>query len=460
MPRLATMVSVGAVLASYLVGLAPGAAPASETAAEPARPRAPAVTQKRIPFGAKRKADMRRYAKRHYGIDDYRLDEPQVIVEHFTVTDSFAATFNIFAPNRPDPSFRELPNTCAHYVIDRDGRIYQLVSRSIMCRHTVGLNWTAIGIEHVGRSDRDVMRNDRQRRSSLALTRWLQDRYDIRTRNVIGHAESLSSPFHRERVDRFKGQTHADFSHETMRDYRKQLTRLPKPAPGAAHAAGSRGASALRPIQARRELLGRSVEGRAITATRRGDPDSPTKVLVIGCMHGNECAGTAVTAALRSGHSPPVLDLWIVDDLNPDGRRRGTRQNARGVDLNRNFDYRWRRQGKPGSKNHSGSGVLSEPESRIAERLIRRIRPDLTVWYHQALELVDESGGDPDLERRYAKLVGLPFERLERLPGSATSWQNEAFPGTTSFVVELAGGALSRATAERHARAVLKVARP
>ena len=71
-----------------------------------------------------------------------------------------------------------------------------------MCRHTVGLNYTAIGIEHVGRSDGQVMGNGRQRRASLRLTRMLQGRYRIRTRNVIGHNESLSSPYHRERVAR------------------------------------------------------------------------------------------------------------------------------------------------------------------------------------------------------------------------------------------------------------------
>ena len=91
--------------------------------------------------------------KRHYGIDSYRLRDPKVIVEHYTVTSTFQQTFNTFAPDNPDSELHELPGTCAHYVIDRDGTIYQLVPRSIMCRHTVGLNYTAIGIEHVGSSD-------------------------------------------------------------------------------------------------------------------------------------------------------------------------------------------------------------------------------------------------------------------------------------------------------------------
>ena len=105
---------------------------------------------------------MAAYAKRHYGIDSYRLRDPKVIVEHYTVTSTFQQTWNTFAPDTADSELNELPGTCAHYVIDRDGTIYQLVPRSIMCRHTVGLNYTAIGIEHVGSSDAQVLDNARR----------------------------------------------------------------------------------------------------------------------------------------------------------------------------------------------------------------------------------------------------------------------------------------------------------
>jgi N-acetylmuramoyl-L-alanine amidase len=190
----------------------------------------PRVVAKPIPFGDGRKADMRAYAQRHYGIDDYRLRDPKVIVEHYTVTQSFPPVFDTFAPNRPDPELHELPGICSHFVIDRDGTIYQLVPLELMCRHTVGLNWTAIGIEHVGTSDAQVMGNRRQRSASLRLTRALQGRYDVRTRNVIGHNESRSSPFHRERVARLRTQTHADFPKPVMDRYRRLLGRLPAPA--------------------------------------------------------------------------------------------------------------------------------------------------------------------------------------------------------------------------------------
>jgi N-acetylmuramoyl-L-alanine amidase len=189
----------------------------------------PRIVWKPIPFGAERKADMRAYARRHYGIDDYRLRRPRVIVEHYTVTDTFQPVYDSFVPNVPDYDLHELPGICSHFVVDRDGTIYQLVRTTIMCRHTVGLNYTAVGIEHVGRSDAQVLGNRRQMAASLRLTRMLQGHYGISTRNVIGHNESLSSPFHRERVARLRTQTHADFPKRAMDVYRRRLARLPAP---------------------------------------------------------------------------------------------------------------------------------------------------------------------------------------------------------------------------------------
>ena len=183
----------------------------------------PTIVQRPIPFGAKRKQEMAAYARRHYGIDSYRLVHPHVIVEHYTATSTFQATWNTFAPDVPDAELHELPGTCAHFVIDRDGTIYQLVPTSIMCRHTVGLNWTAIGIEHVGSSDAEILHNPRQMAASLRLTRWLRCRYGIAVKNVIGHNESLSSPYHHERVASLRNQTHADWKHADMQVYRSRL---------------------------------------------------------------------------------------------------------------------------------------------------------------------------------------------------------------------------------------------
>jgi beta-N-acetylhexosaminidase len=188
------------------------------------------VVNKPIPFPAKRREEMRGYARRHYGIDDWRLESPKVIVEHYTVTDTFPPVYNYFATDAPDPELGELPGVCSHFVIDRDGTVYGLVRTTIMCRHTVGLNWTAIGIEHVGQSDAQVMGNRRQRAASLRLTRMLQGRYGIGTKNVIGHNENRDSPYHRERVARLRSQTHGDFPKPVMDRYRRLLARLPAPA--------------------------------------------------------------------------------------------------------------------------------------------------------------------------------------------------------------------------------------
>jgi len=186
----------------------------------------PAIHEWRIPFPQRRKDEMAAYARRHYGTSSYRLTNPKVIVEHVAVAPSAAATRNAFVPDRPDPELHELPGTCSHFVVDRDGTIYQLVSVRIMCRHTVGLNWTAIGIEHAGYSDGDVLGNRRELGASLRLTAWLRCRYGIRLQNVIGHNESLSSPYHHENVARLRTQTHGDMKHSSMQVYRRKLRAL------------------------------------------------------------------------------------------------------------------------------------------------------------------------------------------------------------------------------------------
>jgi beta-N-acetylhexosaminidase len=204
-----------------MAGLAALLWPAIWFAAAPAA--GPPIVHDPIPFPAARRAEMRAYAVRHYGIDDYRLRAPRVIVEHLTAGESYRAAFNTFAPDVRDPELHELPGVCAHFVIDESGVIHQLVSVRLMCRHAVGLNWTAIGIEHVGRTEAEVLGNPRQLRASLRLTRWLQRRFSIATRNVIGHNESRSSPFHHERVARLRGQTHADWPRDAMVPYRRML---------------------------------------------------------------------------------------------------------------------------------------------------------------------------------------------------------------------------------------------
>jgi beta-N-acetylhexosaminidase len=186
----------------------------------------PRIVWDPIPFGSERKAQMVAYARRHYAsfmMPTYKLVHPRVIVIHYTETPTFQATYNTFAPDVPDTELHELPGTCAHYVIDKSGGIHQLVSLDIMCRHTVGLNWTAIGVEHVGYSDQEVLDDPAQIGASLRLVRWLRCHYHVAVRNVIGHNESLSSPYHHEDVPSLRTQTHSDFNHADMRVYRRRL---------------------------------------------------------------------------------------------------------------------------------------------------------------------------------------------------------------------------------------------
>ena len=200
-----------------------------------------------------------------------------------------------------------------------------------------------------------------------------------------------------------------------------------------------------------------SLQGRPIVAYQtgygRGHP-----VLVFGAIHGDETAGIPIADRLLHEPLPPGADIWVVPDLNPDGAALHRRQNADGIDLNRNFPYRWQPIGVGGAFDYPGPRPLSEPESAFAARLIHQLHPAITIWFHQALRVVDLSGGSSSIERRFARLVGLPVRRLERYPGSGPTWQNHRFPGTTSFVVELPAGRLGQRAVDRYARAVVTLA--
>jgi protein MpaA len=197
-------------------------------------------------------------------------------------------------------------------------------------------------------------------------------------------------------------------------------------------------------------LVGHSTRGQPIRAFARGrgKPD----VLVFGCIHGNECAGAAVVSRLAQAALPERSALWLVPDLNPDGYAARSRWNARGVDLNRNFPGSWRPTAR------SGERPASEIETRVAMRLIRRLRPRVTIWFHQPQGLVRAAGRSVGIARRYARLAGMRFRLLPRPPGSAPQWQERAQPRTRAFVVELPPGALGVRDAGRYANAVLRLA--
>ncbi len=147
---------------------------------------------------------MAAYALRHYGVDSWRLARPRLIVLHFTASSSYAGVHATFANDVAN--LGELPGTCAHFVVDQDGTIYQQVPLSIMCRHAIGVNDRAIGIEMVqvagvssSWADQQILHRPAQIRSVLALVAWLEDRYRIPVADVIGHAMVNDSPFFRDR---------------------------------------------------------------------------------------------------------------------------------------------------------------------------------------------------------------------------------------------------------------------
>jgi N-acetylmuramoyl-L-alanine amidase len=209
-----------ALVATSTVGPAHAAQPATASIARPP------IVDHLIPFGPNRKREMADYSQRHYGQQRWRLRQPRVIVEHMSQTASAAAVFNAFAPDLPDVELGELPNVCSHFVISPSGRIFKLVNLRTRCRHTVGLNWTAIGIEHAGFGDSDVLGHRRQLHASLRLTQYLRCRFGIGLHDVIGHNESLASPYHHELVPSLRRQTHGDWRHSSMRRYRQRLWRI------------------------------------------------------------------------------------------------------------------------------------------------------------------------------------------------------------------------------------------
>ena len=211
-------------------------------------------------------------------------------------------------------------------------------------------------------------------------------------------------------------------------------------------------------------LVGRSVQKRAITAVQLGDPAGTRVALVVGVIHGDERAGLRIVDAIkrRAAHQRDALQgtqLWAIQTVNPDGMRAHARKNARGVDLNRNFPYRWRDDVPHSSGYYPGRRAASEPETRAVMAFVRRIQPDLSIWYHQPWGAVLACRGRPPIAAEYAKLVGMRTScRGKGLHGTAITWEMHAFPGSAAFVVEMPPGKIRGSSADRQARAALTVA--
>ena len=195
--------------------------------------------------------------------------------------------------------------------------------------------------------------------------------------------------------------------------------------------------------------VGTSTRGQPIRAFTLGS--GRPRILVVGCIHGDECAGSVVATRLLHARLSRRGSIIVVQDLNPDGHAARRRGNARGVDLNRNFPGTWKGIAT------AGPAPASEVETRLAMRLILRLRPDVTIWFHQPQALVRAWGPSVPIARRFARLAGMRFGRLRRPPGAATAWQAGAMPASRSFVVELPPGELGIREAGPYVRAILRL---
>jgi murein peptide amidase A len=214
-------------------------------------------------------------------------------------------------------------------------------------------------------------------------------------------------------------------------------------------------------------VLGTSVDGLSIIAERHGTPGG-RRVLVIGVIHGNEDGGVPIVEELReralAGSAPEGVELWLVDSMNPDGQAAQIRQNAHGVDLNRNFPHNWGPIGDLGDSQYAGVGPASEPETQAMVAFISQLRPDVTIFYHQDANLIiPSSGRDGRIRARYAELSGLPLADCcggGIYTGVAATWARNELSASAgvAFIVELPGGDLAVDQVSIHADTVSTIA--
>ena len=201
------------------------------------------------------------------------------------------------------------------------------------------------------------------------------------------------------------------------------------PAPAAAVLAGPGD----RPAVVEARTIGHSVKGRPIRAWRLGEPGK-RRIVLVSTMHGNEPHTRGILQSLRDGRAVRGVDLWVIPTYNPDGLARGTRRNARGVDLNRNFPHKW---ADLDGNYESGRRPGSEPETRAVMRFLEEIDPRRVISFHQPLNGVDTDTKDPRFARRLARALRLPQTTLDCggvCHGTMTMWFNHHFRGAALTV--------------------------
>lgn len=167
-------------------------------------------------------------------------------------------------------------------------------------------------------------------------------------------------------------------------------------------------------------IVGTSVQQRPIMCLVLGD--GPDVALIMATIHGNEAAGTPLVRRLASylRQRPEILagrKVVLMAVANPDGMANGTRYNAKGIDLNRNFEARNRVNSKD-----TGLTALSEPEARTIKQVIQQYKPDRIVSIHQPLNCIDYDGPGRMLAERMGQYCAIPVKKLGARPGSLGSY--------------------------------------
>jgi N-acetylmuramoyl-L-alanine amidase len=189
MSKLFVMIAVIGVLGISQQGCSTGRVPVDHSTfygtSDPQATQVPIFNEERLQLTES-------YSSRHYGRASYRLTDPQIIVVHYTAIATLQDTLQFFQPAQLDRQSRSDiasggdVNVSAHYLVDSNGALYQLAPEDILCRHTIGFNYTAIGIENVAADAGHL--TDRQAEATAALISRLVRRHPS-LRYLIGHHE-------------------------------------------------------------------------------------------------------------------------------------------------------------------------------------------------------------------------------------------------------------------------------
>lgn len=176
-------------------------------------------------------------------------------------------------------------------------------------------------------------------------------------------------------------------------------------------------------------------------------PDATVHVAVIAGIHGNEPITRPLATAMRVARRPDRLALTILPSANPDGWSAGTRENGRGVDLNRNFPWLW-------GRDNAGEAPGSEAETQAIMALIVDERPDLVVWIHQPLGYVGPLPGCPEhFAQLWADAAGVRVRRGIRHRGGGETWAAEV-ARVRSMLVEVTSWGTDPQLVADHVRGV------